>query len=100
MPNTTEIYTGLKVVVIIQARMASMRLPEKVMREISGEPMLAHVVKRARRAQTVDKVVVATTTDEADDAVTRFCAQRDVDSRCQHATDQQRGAMPSQRSDR
>lgn len=38
--------------------------------------MLTHVVERARRAKTVDGVVIATTTDIADDAIARFCAER------------------------
>jgi spore coat polysaccharide biosynthesis protein SpsF len=66
----------LKTVSIIQARMASSRLPGKVLLDIAGQPMLAWVVERARRAKTVDQVVVATTTDPADDAVEGFCNER------------------------
>ena len=40
----------MKIVAIIQARMASSRLPGKVMKEIAGQPMLLHVVKRASMA--------------------------------------------------
>jgi spore coat polysaccharide biosynthesis protein SpsF len=66
----------IKVVAIIQARMASSRLPEKVLLDIAGQPMLAHVVERARGASSVDQVVVATTVDPADDAVAAFCLAR------------------------
>jgi spore coat polysaccharide biosynthesis protein SpsF len=52
----------MQTVAIIQARMGSTRLPGKVMREIVGRPMIAHVVERARRIQSVDTVVVATST--------------------------------------
>ncbi len=36
--------------VIIPARLASTRLPEKPLREIAGRPMILHVVERARRS--------------------------------------------------
>lgn len=66
----------LKTIAIIQARMSSSRLPGKVLLDIAGQPMLAHVVERARRAQRVDQVVVATTTDPSDDPIQAFCEGR------------------------
>ena len=60
---------------IIQARMGSSRLPGKVMLDIAGQPMLGRVVKRASRAETVDAVMVATTTDPEDQAIANFCAE-------------------------
>jgi spore coat polysaccharide biosynthesis protein SpsF len=63
-------------VAIIQARMSSSRLPGKVMLDIGGQPMLVHTVERTRRAQTVDEVVVATTTEPADDALAALCTER------------------------
>lgn len=60
-------------VAIIQARMGSSRLPGKVLRDIGGKPMLYRVVVRSRRAQTIGRVVVATTRDESDDPVAAYC---------------------------
>ncbi len=68
----------MRTVAIIQARMASSRLPGKVLKEIAGQPMLAHVVERVRRASQVDEVVVATTTDAGDEAVAAFCESRTI----------------------
>lgn len=65
----------MKIVAIIQARMSSSRLPGKVLLDIAGQPMLAHVVERTRLAKTVGLVVVATTTDPADDAIEMFCKE-------------------------
>ncbi len=61
------------VVAIIQARMGSSRLPGKVLRSIGGKPMLYRVVVRARQAQTIGRVLVATTWDESDEPVADFC---------------------------
>lgn len=59
----------MRTVAIIQARMGSTRLPGKVLMDISGKSMLQWVVTRARRARTVDEVMVATSELPADDAV-------------------------------
>lgn len=65
------------IVAIIQARMGSRRLPGKVLKDIGGRPMLSWVVERASRAQTIDKVVVATTTEASDQPIAEFCSQAD-----------------------
>lgn len=64
------------VVVVIQARMDSTRLPGKILAEVAGEPMLAHVVERSRALRGADRVVVATTDGTSDDLVARLCAER------------------------
>lgn len=61
------------VTAIIQARMGSSRLPGKVLKDIGARAMLFRVVVRARRAQTVGQVVVATTSDPADDPLAEYC---------------------------
>ena len=66
----------MKVVAIIQARMGSTRLPGKVLTDLAGEPMLARVVERTGRAETLDEVVVATTVETADAAIVELCAAR------------------------
>lgn len=67
-----------KVVAIVQARMASSRLPGKVLKDLGGQPVLAWVVKRVGRARGVDQVVVATTVSPEDDVIEAFCAQNAV----------------------
>jgi 3-deoxy-manno-octulosonate cytidylyltransferase (CMP-KDO synthetase) len=52
-----------RVVAAIPARWGSTRFPGKALADLAGEPMIAHVVKRALAAETVDHVVVATDDD-------------------------------------
>ena len=54
----------MKVVAIVQARMGSTRLPNKVMKPIGGIPMIELLLTRLSRAQEVDQIVVATSVDE------------------------------------
>lgn len=66
----------MRVVAIIQARMGSARLPGKVLMDLAGQPMLARVVDRTRRARTIDDVVVATTSEALDEAIVVLCRAR------------------------
>ena len=59
-----------KTVAIIPARFASTRLPGKALIDIAGKPMVCWVAERARAAQNVDRVIVATDSQEIVDAVT------------------------------
>ena len=67
-----------RVVAIIQARMGSTRLPGKVLREIAGETMLYHVVRRTHQAKLVNRVVVATTESSEDDPIIEECFKLQV----------------------
>ena len=62
-----------KIVAIIQGRMSSSRLPGKILANIAGQPMLTRVFTRTSRAQTLDEVIFATTTDASDDPVAEYC---------------------------
>jgi spore coat polysaccharide biosynthesis protein SpsF len=66
----------LRIVVIIQARMSSSRLPGKVLKDIAGKPMLVRVAERASRADLVDLVGIATTGNKSDDAIVELCHQQ------------------------
>jgi glutamate-1-semialdehyde aminotransferase/spore coat polysaccharide biosynthesis protein SpsF (cytidylyltransferase family) len=61
------------IVAIVQARMGSTRLPGKSLADVCGHPMLWHVVSRVRGAKLVGKVVVATSSAMADDAIAAVC---------------------------
>jgi spore coat polysaccharide biosynthesis protein SpsF (cytidylyltransferase family) len=64
---------------IIQARMKSDRLPGKVLHQVHGKPMLEYLLERLEQCTSLDSVVVATSTDQSDDPVERFCRKRGRD---------------------
>jgi spore coat polysaccharide biosynthesis protein SpsF len=68
----------MKIVAIVQARMSSSRLPGKVLMDLAGKPVLAHVVDRLRLCKNIDSIVVATSTDESDSPIERWCQQYQV----------------------
>lgn len=61
-----------RVLGVIPARLASTRLPRKVLREIAGQPLLAWVVAAARACPQLDGVIVAADSPE----VERLCRER------------------------
>lgn len=68
----------MSVVALIQARMSSSRLPGKVLKDLSGKPVLAWVVDAARHISGVDQVVVATSEEEEDNDIESFCEQQNI----------------------
>jgi 3-deoxy-manno-octulosonate cytidylyltransferase (CMP-KDO synthetase) len=49
---------------VIPARLASTRLPRKVLREIAGQPMIGWVYRAARACPLLDQVLIATDSEE------------------------------------
>ena len=64
MPETKPPATKPRTLGVIPARLASTRLPRKVLREIAGRPMLAWVYEAARACPQLDDVVIATDAEE------------------------------------
>ncbi len=54
----------MRVVAIVQARMGSTRLPNKVMKCIDGVPMIELLLHRLSRSREVDEIVLATSVEE------------------------------------
>ena len=54
----------MKFVAIVQARMNSIRLPNKVMKPIGSIPMIEILLKRLSKSKLIDQIVLATSTDK------------------------------------
>jgi len=64
---------------IIQARMGSSRLPNKAMKLIDKKiPMLEQVINQIKFCKEIDKIVVATTTNEEDEKIFDFVKELDI----------------------
>lgn len=61
------------VTAIVQARMASERLPGKVLLPVRGRPLLAYLIERLRGSREVHQIAIATSDAASDDALVEFC---------------------------
>ena len=62
----------MKVIAVIPARLASTRLPRKMLREIASQPLIGRVYEAVRSSPLLDDVIVATDSDE----IMQVCRQR------------------------
>ena len=53
----------MKIVALVQARMGSTRLPNKVMKPIGGIPMIELLLSRLSKSKELDQIIVATSVD-------------------------------------
>jgi spore coat polysaccharide biosynthesis protein SpsF len=84
-----------QIVIISQARMTSTRLPGKVAIKVAGKTLLEHHLERIHRSELKTRLVIATTKNDADDAIVDICqksgtpvyrgSEHDVLSRYYHA---------------
>tara|TARA_B100001123_G_scaffold450137_1_gene618746 strand:- start:3609 stop:5633 length:2025 start_codon:yes stop_codon:yes gene_type:complete len=59
--------------------MGSNRLPGKILADISGKPMLGHVIAQVKAASTIKRIVVATSDNYLDDSIIKYCASIGVE---------------------
>jgi spore coat polysaccharide biosynthesis protein SpsF len=63
---------------IIQARVSSTRLPNKVFADIDGKPLLWHVVNRLRDSIYLDNIIIATSENIADDLIQDWASENEI----------------------
>tara|TARA_B100001113_G_scaffold47228_1_gene33849 strand:+ start:209 stop:958 length:750 start_codon:yes stop_codon:yes gene_type:complete len=49
---------------VVPARLNSTRLPRKILADLNGKPLIAHVMERALEAKSLDKVILAVDSEE------------------------------------
>ena len=67
----TEV-NNILVIGVIPARIGSNRFPRKILADIEGKPMIAHVAERALEAEMLDKVVIAIDSEETEKALSSY----------------------------
>jgi len=67
------------ILAILQARMSSTRLPGKVLMPLAGAPMIVRQIERVARARRIDKLVVATSLNPADDAIEKAARREGIE---------------------
>ncbi|MDD4611359.1 MAG: glycosyltransferase family protein [Patescibacteria group bacterium] len=70
---------AVKNLCIIQARYGSTRLPGKVLLPLGGKTVIEQVISRVNQAKKIDKIILATTTKEEDDALEQICLKAGID---------------------
>jgi spore coat polysaccharide biosynthesis protein SpsF len=78
MNFTPEPSDHLRIVAVIQARMGSTRLPGKVLKPISGKPLLWHIVHRLKQSTLIEQIAIATSTNPRDDAIVEWAKDNNV----------------------
>ena len=60
------------VIGVIPARIGSTRFPKKILADIEGKPMVAHVAERALGAKKLDRVIIAIDSEETKNALSNY----------------------------
>lgn len=66
------------VLIVIQARRSSSRLPDKIMLPLLGKPLLLRMIERVDAANIKKEIIVVTTTDRDDDKVVELCKENHI----------------------
>ena len=69
----------LELLTVLQARMSSKRFPGKVIADLNGAPMILRQINRITKAQHIEKLVVATSTDQSDDILADLLVSEGVE---------------------
>ncbi len=67
-----------KIISVVQARCTSERLPNKVLLPLGSKRVIEHVLASVKAAGLVDTIILATTTNPADDLLAQIGEQMDV----------------------
>ncbi len=77
----------MKLLLVVQARLGSSRLPGKVLLPLAGEPALVRMLERVRAAKSPFQLAVATTDLPEDKPIVDLCVERGIEVFCGHPLD-------------
>ena len=63
---------------VIQARVHSTRLPNKVMKDLCGAPMIVRIIQRIKRVKKIGMIILATTKKKRDDVLTDIARDNNI----------------------
>jgi 3-deoxy-manno-octulosonate cytidylyltransferase (CMP-KDO synthetase) len=63
-PLGTKLFTPMRAIAVIPARLASTRLTRKALRDLAGLPMIGHVYRGVSASPLLDGVIIATDSEE------------------------------------
>jgi spore coat polysaccharide biosynthesis protein SpsF len=69
----------VSILCVIQARYSSTRFPGKALADLNGKPVIQHVIERANKIATVDRVVLAIPMGEAEEPLLEWAIENRVD---------------------
>lgn len=64
--------SSIKILAVVQARLASKRFPYKVLQPVNKVPMLGQLLKRLKLSKKIDKIIVATTKTKGDEKLISY----------------------------
>lgn len=64
-----------KITAIVQARMTSTRLPQKVLKDLAGKPVISQVFNQLSYSKLLSGIVLATSTDISDDPLEKWAIE-------------------------
>tara|TARA_B100000780_G_C20980691_1_gene391871 strand:- start:130 stop:756 length:627 start_codon:yes stop_codon:yes gene_type:complete len=63
---------------IVQARMASKRMPGKVLKKLVGESILLRVINQIKKTKKISKIIIATSKNKIDLKIVNFCKRNNI----------------------
>ena len=68
----------MKVGAVILCRYNSTRLPGKILKQVKGRSILENIIRRLETVDNLDKIIVATSAKETDDAIANYCSEQNI----------------------
>tara|TARA_Y200000002_G_scaffold380898_1_gene393501 strand:- start:344 stop:1096 length:753 start_codon:yes stop_codon:yes gene_type:complete len=68
----------MKIVALVQARMSSSRLPNKVLLPLEGKTVLEHIYCRLTYSTMLTDIIVVTSNDKSDQSIVELCKKKNI----------------------